>query len=80
MDFAAKGSLSSLIQREVKLTEEWTCLLAAQIIVALEFMHGQNVAHRDLKPDNILLDEKNRIKICDFGEAKVIEDEETNDF
>ena len=43
-------------------------------------MHGQNVAHRDLKPDNILLDEKNRIKICDFGEAKVIEDEETNDF
>ena len=41
-------------------------------MLALEFLHSKNISHRDLKPDNILLDEKYNIKICDFGEAKVI--------
>ena len=63
-----------------KLTEHKCSILAAQIVVGLEFLHSKTVAHRDLKPDNILLDEKNSVKICDFGEAKYIEDEEAKDF
>jgi len=35
-------------------------------------MHIRNISHRDLKPENILLDENYHIKVCDFGEAKVI--------
>jgi len=47
--------------------------MIAEIILALEYLHNMNISHRDLKPQNILLDEAYHIKICDFGEAKIIE-------
>lgn len=37
-------------------------------------MHKQNIAYRDLKPENLLLDNKGHIRICDFGFAKIVED------
>lgn len=36
----------------------------------IDYLHSFKVAHRDLKPDNILLDENLHVKICDFGSAK----------
>jgi len=50
------------------------------LVIALEFLFFNKVAHRDLKPDNILLDGKYDVKICDFGEAKIIEEEEVEDY
>lgn len=49
---------------------------AAEIVVALEYLHGLNIIHRDLKPENILLDEMMHIRVTDFGSAKVLEEGE----
>lgn len=42
-----------------------------QILSGVEYLHTRGVAHRDLKPENILLDERDNIKISDFGMATV---------
>lgn len=50
---------------------EGMCLyIMKQICDAVEFMHDSNIAHRDLKPQNILMDRSFRIKLADFGFAK----------
>ena len=39
---------------------------------ALRFLHGANLMHRDVKPENILITEGGGIKLCDFGFARVV--------
>jgi glycogen synthase kinase 3 beta len=46
-----------------------------QIFEGMAYVHRQKVCHRDLKPENILLTEEGVIKICDFGSAKVLDEE-----
>ncbi|GEM12600.1 3-phosphoinositide dependent protein kinase-1 [Rhodotorula toruloides] len=48
----------------------------AQILSAVGFMHDKGIIHRDLKPENILLDRNMRVKITDFGTAKLLKKEE----
>ena len=47
--------------------------MIAEIILVLEHLHSMNISHRDLKPENLLLNSSYHIKLCDFGEAKIIE-------
>ena len=49
--------------------------IVPKICEALQFAHEQGVLHRDIKPENILLDTKGRVKIADFGIAKLVGDE-----
>lgn len=48
---------------------ELTKYYAAEIILALEYMHNKNILHRDLKPENILITSDWHLKIIDFGDA-----------
>lgn len=74
MEFAEKGSLSSLIKHVQPIPIETVRYIVAEIVLALEFLHTNNISHRDLKPDNILLDQDYHVKLCDFGEAKIIKE------
>ena len=76
MEYASKGSLSGLlkslknVKREIPIE---TCrFFVAELVLALEYLNSKNIYHRDLKPENILIDADYHLKICDFGEAKVI--------
>jgi len=55
-----------------KLTPQTALAIVPQICEALQYAHDDGVVHRDIKPENILLDRKGRVKIADFGLAKVL--------
>jgi predicted Ser/Thr protein kinase len=57
--------------RAGRFTPDQALALVPKICDALQYAHGEGVLHRDIKPDNILLDEKGRVKIADFGIAKL---------
>ncbi|KAG1764770.1 kinase-like protein [Suillus placidus] len=74
LDLAPNGEMQSRISRLGSLSLTSSRYYAAQIVDALEYMHGKDVIHRDLKPENLLLDAHFRIKITDFGTGKILED------
>ena len=65
------GDLLSILRKRKKLNENTSKLIFRQIIESLSYIHSQNIVHRDIKLDNILLDISNKIKICDFGISKI---------
>lgn len=65
--------MQSLLTRIGSLTVPCARYYTAQMIDAVAYMHGKGVIHRDLKPENLLLDGDWRMKITDFGTAKLLE-------
>ncbi len=60
------------IERANKLSTREALQIIPQICEALQFAHDEGVVHRDIKPENVLLDKKGRVKIADFGLAKLL--------
>ncbi len=60
------------VERSARLTPRQALEIIPQICAALQFAHDEGVVHRDIKPENVLLDKKGRVKITDFGLAKIL--------
>ncbi|KAH8247300.1 hypothetical protein KR038_002012 [Drosophila bunnanda] len=67
------GELFNYHQKIRKFSEKQARFYAAQVFLALEYMHNCQLLYRDLKPENIMLDKHGYIKVTDFGFAKKVE-------
>ena len=70
MEYVDGANLRQLMQAG-QLSPELAVNIVPQVCEALQFAHDEGVVHRDIKPENILLDSKGRVKIADFGLAKI---------
>jgi serine/threonine protein kinase/ankyrin repeat protein len=71
MEFVEGSSLERLLTHNPKFERGWALDILAQIAVALDYAHRAGVVHRDIKPANILVRSDGRVKIADFGIAKM---------
>jgi len=73
MDYVEGQDLKGLIKAKGKLQLEETVQIVKQVCLALEAAHTEGVVHRDLKPQNIMVDQQGRVYVMDFGIARSIE-------
>ncbi|KAF7705034.1 serine/threonine-protein kinase BRSK2 isoform X4 [Silurus meridionalis] len=71
LEHVSGGELFDYLVKKGRLTPKEARKFFRQIISALDFCHNHSICHRDLKPENLLLDEKNNIRIADFGMASL---------
>ncbi|MDF1665173.1 MAG: serine/threonine-protein kinase, partial [Planctomycetota bacterium] len=74
MEFVDGGDLQQLIREKKTLDEKLTAEIGEKLAKALSHAHRQSIIHRDMKPANVLLDQKLEPYITDFGLAKQVED------
>lgn len=70
MEYLPGGDLMTLLMKKDILTEEQSKFYIAELIMCVESIHQLNYIHRDLKPDNVLLDNDGHLKLSDFGLCK----------
>ena len=69
LDLMLGGDLKFLLRKSGRMPEEWVRFYCAEMIEALDSCHRQGVVHRDIKPDNLLLDERGHVHLTDFNVA-----------
>lgn len=73
MEYLPGGDIMTLLMREDTLSENVARFYMAQSVLAIESIHKHNYIHRDIKPDNLLLDKNGHMKLSDFGLCKPID-------
>jgi serine/threonine protein kinase len=79
MDLLSGGDLRYHICKHRKFTEQQTKFFAANIILALEYLHNNSIIHRDIKPENLVFDDKGYLRVTDFGIARIWNPENKKD-
>lgn len=69
LEYCTGGELFDRIEPDVGMPEKDAHKFFKQLIAAVEYLHGVGITHRDIKPENILLDDKDNLKLTDFGLA-----------
>jgi serine/threonine protein kinase len=77
LEYVIGGELFSQLRKVGRFNKNTSQFYAAQIVLALEYLHDKNIVYRDLKPENLLIDRKGNMKITDFGFAKELVDQRT---
>ena len=72
LEYVPGGELFSHLRRLGRFSEPVARFYAAEVVLALEYLHDRQIAFRDLKPENVLLDARGHVKLTDFGFAKAL--------
>jgi len=70
LDYCAGGELFFHLSKVGKFPEQRAAFYAAEIVLALSYIHAMDIIYRDLKPENVLLDAKGHVRLTDFGLSK----------
>jgi len=74
LEYVCGGELFTYLRNAGRFTAATALFYAAEIVLALEYLHSLSLVYRDLKPENLLLDRQGHLKLTDFGFAKKLED------
>lgn len=77
LEFIPGGELYRRLRSEGRLAESVVLFYGSQILLAIRYLHLNEITYRDLKPENLLLDSRGSIKLADFGFAKVLKKDKT---
>ncbi|KAL2321064.1 hypothetical protein Fmac_030033 [Flemingia macrophylla] len=73
MEYLPGGDMMTLLMRKDTLTEDETRFYVGETVLAIESIHKHNYIHRDIKPDNLLLDRYGHLRLSDFGLCKPLD-------
>ncbi|ORY28595.1 hypothetical protein BCR39DRAFT_559411 [Naematelia encephala] len=71
MEYLNGGDCASLVKTLGGLPEDWARNYIAEVVLGLEYLHARNIVHRDIKPDNLLIDSRGHLKLTDFGLSRI---------
>ncbi|EGP92319.1 uncharacterized protein MYCGRDRAFT_66207 [Zymoseptoria tritici IPO323] len=71
MEYLNGGDCASLIKVLGALPEDWTVKYIAEVVLCVQHLHSRQIVHRDIKPDNLLIDAKGHLKLTDFGLSRM---------
>ncbi|OHT01066.1 AGC family protein kinase [Tritrichomonas foetus] len=76
-ELAERGDIQKVLDVHYSIDIDITKMLLGQLLLAISHIHKNRILHRDIKPENILIDSQNRVKVTDFGTAKIFDSNES---